>query len=157
MLHKRMIPNKNGPATLDGSRADTKTAKALVKLTIGAEEPEINNLPPRKYLRVAYTDELGQAREVSLPCQTAKMLLKLWWKRQEGLSQAGVPKGFTLRTYIYDLATNAKCGYYMEFKREWATSAEGRVYRLYRLLTEIIFLAEQGFPEIRSHLRPKKG
>lgn len=155
MPPKGIQSNKKAPATLDGSGAKTKTTKALAIQTIGAKALKIKRKLGLEWVKFGYTDSMGQEREESLSGRTAKRLIHLWWKRQEGLTQAGVPKGYTLKDYVYKFASCEKAAYYLPFRRAWETN-EGGQHRRYWLTTEIRWLAEQGFPEIRSHLRPKK-
>ncbi len=156
MPRKPTTPKQKGPATLDGSRADTKTAKALDIKTIGAEGPKIKRILGKQWVKFAYTDALGHEREESLSGRTAKRFMHMWWKRQEGLSQAEVPKGYTLKDYVYKFATCDKAAYYLPFRRAWEPH-DGGQHRRYWLNANIEWLAEHGFPEIRGHLKPKKG
>lgn len=152
--------NAKTPRSLAGGRgANTTKAKnqSVAANNLGAKSSKIKRRLGRQMLKIAYRDKHGQPREEVISGKTARIFLKLWWKRTEGLTQAGVPKGFTLRTYVYDLATNEKSGYFMVFKRIDHPNTENGHHRSYHLATDVRFLAEIGFSEIRSHLTQRKG
>lgn len=156
MPRKPTISNKKAPSSLQTGGAKTKTTQALAIQTIGVNPQKIKRILGKQWVKFAYTDAYGHEREESISGRTAKRLIHLWWKRQEGLTQAGVPKGYTLKDYVYKFATCEKAAYFIDFRRVWEKNDSGQ-HRRYWLITEIRWLAESGFPEIRSHLRPKKG
>jgi hypothetical protein len=128
-----------------------------VEVNIERNYSKINPVSERsRWIQFGYTDEMGEARLVSLRGKTAKRFIHMWWKRFDGLTQAGVPKGYTLKDYVFRFASCEKSKYFMQFHRVWEEHEGGR-HRRYWLKTEITWLAEKGFPEIRSHIRKLKG
>lgn len=146
------IRKAKAPSTLQRSGAKTKASKDLGTLNIAPNPHKIKRRVGTAWVRFNYIDKHGDSRIESLSGKTAKRFIHTWWKRQDGLTQASVPKGYTLKDYVYRFATDKKARYFLEYHRVWERN-ETTKYRRYWLATKITWLEEIGFPELRSHLK----
>lgn len=121
----------------------------------------MDNLPSVKqkskgYISIHYVDTRGVVQTRKLSPKLSKMIAKLWLCKCNGVTQLdmrGNYAGFCLRSYVYLLQTCKKFGLYLEF----TTSYEGDSgYACYKLASEISFVEEKGFPEIRKYISEVK-